>query len=93
MYNCSQSGCHAGGTFDSPPNLAQSNVGAALKGMNASILCADMKYVDPSNPKKSVLYQVVATRDCSDQMPLGQPLEGDELKTVLSCIEDWISKQ
>jgi hypothetical protein len=61
--------------------------------MTAIIDCAGGKYIDPSNPKNSVIYKLIAGRDCNDQMPLGSPLEGQELTDTLSCLEDWISKQ
>ena len=93
-HSCSNSGCHGGGGFDTPPNLAASDVGAMLKSMNASIDCSGMKYIDPSNPKNSVVYKLVAGPDCdNDRMPLGSPLEGTELTDALTCLEDWISKQ
>jgi hypothetical protein len=93
-HNCSNSGCHAGGVFDTAPNLLGSNVGSMLKGMTATLDCAGDKYIDPASPKNSVLYKIIATREaCMDQMPLGSPLEGSDLTNALSCLEDWISKQ
>jgi hypothetical protein len=93
MYQCATSGCHAGGGFDITPNLSVANVGSALKGMESMIECSGTKYIDPSSPKNSVLYKVIAGKDCGDQMPYQNPLQGDELKNALSCMEDWISKQ
>ena len=93
-YSCSNSGCHGGGGFDTPPNLSAANVGSMLKSMNATIDCSGMKYIDPSNPKNSVIYKLVAGPDCNnDRMPLGSPLEGTDLTDALSCLEDWIGKQ
>ena len=91
VYACSNSGCHGAG--DTPPNLAASNVGSMLKSMNSASACSGMKYIDPSNPKNSVIYKIVAGPDCNDRMPLGNPLTGTDLTDALTCLEDWISKQ
>jgi hypothetical protein len=91
--SCATAGCHAGGAFDNPPNLAASNLGSVLKSMNATILCKDTKYLDPANPMSSVLYKVIAGTDCDQQMPSGNPFEGAVLTTNLACMADWISHQ
>jgi hypothetical protein len=90
--NCATMGCHkTAGDF--PPDMSGSDLGSVLKSKSASILCAGMKYIDPANPTNSVLYKVIAGKDCDEQMPYGMPYEGDELTTKLACMADWLSKQ
>ena len=90
--DCATASCHqtAG---DYPPDMSGSDLGSVLKSKSATILCQGMKYLDPANPTNSVIYKVIAGRDCDEQMPYGKPFEGDELTTKLACIADWISKQ
>jgi hypothetical protein len=86
---CAVMFCHDGPT-GTPPNLAAADLPTLVKTTKADALCAGELLADPANPTASVLYKVIANRDCGDQMPAGVPFEGDQLSSALACMADWI---
>ena len=88
--SCATKSCHAT-ALDVFPNLGAADVGAMVKVTKAMALCPDELLANPSDPMQSVLYKVIAGRDCGDQMPSGSPFDGDQLTSSLACMADWIA--
>jgi hypothetical protein len=84
---CNGSTCHGDGS--SFGTFAASEADAlSVVGLDASVTCSgEGPLIDPDNPRQSVIIQkVLGTASCGSQMPLGVPLEDEEI----DCLEEWI---
>jgi hypothetical protein len=85
--HCNGGSCHGDGGLG---NFASSEEAAlAFVGVSGSATCsAEGPLLNPDNPRQSVIIQkVLGTATCGAQMPLGVPLEDEDI----TCLEDWIA--
>jgi hypothetical protein len=85
--HCNGGSCHGDGGLG---NFAASEEAAlSFVGVSGSATCAaEGPLLNPDNPRQSVIIQkVLGTATCGAQMPLGVPLEEEDI----TCLEDWIA--
>jgi len=84
---CIDSGCHAKGAGNTPPDLQTADP-TVLKAYKTTLLCAGGALVVPSNPTSSVLYKVVDGTSCGALMPQGKP---NLSQAQEACLAAWIA--
>jgi len=84
---CIDSGCHAKGAGNTPPDLQTADP-TVLKAYKTTLLCMGGALVVPSNPTSSVLYKVVDGTSCGALMPQGKP---NLTQAQEDCLAAWIA--
>lgn len=87
VLGCIDAGCHAAAPGSQTPDLETADP-TVLKKYTTTMLCPGSPLVVPSNPKSSVLWEVVDSQTCGELMPKGKANLDQDAE---DCLAAWIA--